>query len=257
MINIASSHLNNEILPFQPEQPPLAQPVEVRIFNQINANGRAQKAASSLHPLLANPGEIIVGGMWSFCLVLYATISVDSLYKLYHACTVEHLPSEQFEKIGSAVKEAFVNLIGLAGTGAYTVYWAYEAKLISLGQYAPLFKGFGIGGSLIIGSIESGAAGYNIYKEKEAILAERSPAEREKHKQRLCLALMKLIGNVSMVAWAALGITTIAFGIAFSPILTTTILGIACLFSTAAYFYQWRLDNWPEWCPYPTFIASK
>ncbi len=218
------------------------------LFKTLNTQAR-----SALHPLISNPGEILVGGMWSFFLAIGVASSIDSLRDLYENLTAESTASERFEKIGIAVKRAFVDVIGLAGTCAYTGHWAHEAQLISLPAYAPILRGLGLGSSLIINTIECGSSIYHIHREKEAILTESSAMEREKHKQRLCLYLMKLIGATTMVAWTALGIAALSWGLAMSPILMSALLGASCISSFAAFFYEWKLENRPELFPIPNW----
>ncbi len=205
-----------------------------------------------LHPL-SDSGNLVEGGIWAGFWGLCALFSGISLYELYRELTIEHPASEKFAKIGKAVKTAFVDLISLGGATAYNIHWAHDVKMISLGQYAPLVKGLGYGSSLIINIVEGGWSIYNITIEKEAILKETSPEQQEKHKQRLCLSLMKLIGNISMVAWTALGIATLATGLAISPILMSALLIVGCVLPVVAFFYQRHIENAPELCPLPKF----
>jgi hypothetical protein len=191
----------------------------------------------------------LLAGFWGLC----AVFSGMSLYNLYKELRVEHPAAEKFEKIGKAVKTAFVDLISLGGATTYNIHWAHEVKILSLGQYVSLFKALGYGAALVIYTIEGGWSLYNLYTEKEKILKETSPAQQEKHKQRLCLALIKLIGNVSMVAWASLGIVSIALSLAVSPFLMSALLIPSCIFSFAAFFYQRHIENAPELCPLPKF----
>lgn len=204
------------------------------------------------HPL-SDPGNAIEGGVWTGFWGLCALFSAGSLYKLYSVLSVEHPEAEKFTKITSAVKTAFVDLISLGGATAYNIHWAHKVKIISLGQYAPLIKGLGYGASLVINTVEGSWSIYSIYKEKEAILNETESAEKEKHRQRLCLSLMKLISNVSMVAWAILGIAMVATSLTVSPILMPAFLVVGSVFSFASFFYQRHIENAPELCPLPKF----
>ncbi len=183
------------------------------------------------------PGEIIEGAFWAGFWCLSAYFAADSFYELYRVFTVEHAAQEKFEKIGSAVKTAFVDLLSLCSSTTYIARWADTAEVISLGQYLPLVKNLCFGLSLAINGVESGADIYNIWQEKEAILNETAPAEKEMHKKWLCHSLVKLIGNVNMVAWAALGIASLA-GLAVSPILLTTLLSVGCVLGMAAHCYK-------------------
>jgi hypothetical protein len=196
------------------------------------------------HPLL-KPENIVEGGLWAGFWGLCVIFSSKSLHQLYSELTIEHPAAEKFAKIGKAVKTAFIDLISLGGATAYNAHWAHEAKILSLGQYAPLVKGLGYGASLVINTIEGGWAIYNIHTEKEAILKETSPILKEKHKQQLFFSLMKLVGNVSMVAWTALSIIPIAWGFAVSSLLTSTFLFFGCTCSFAAFFYQRHIEKTP------------
>ncbi|MBS0603760.1 MAG: hypothetical protein JSS60_01845 [Verrucomicrobia bacterium] len=208
--------------------------------NQPNATPRQ---LINFGALSERPHEIVEGSIWAGFWALSAWFVADSLSSLYTALTVEHPAAEKFTKIGSAVKTALIDLLSLGSSTAYMARWADGAQVISLGQYLPLVKNLCFGTSLVINGIESGAEIYNIWNEKEAILRETAPAEQEKHKQWLCHALIKLIGNVSMVAWAALGIATVVAGVAVSPILLSVLLGTGLVFGITALFYKHHLTE--------------
>ncbi len=211
-----------------------------RLFEQI----QNPRGASSESPLVSTSINILSGGFWSFFLALYSICTVIDSHKLYTNCKVTPLPSDRLEKIGSVVKNIFVDLIGLGGTVAYTVHWAHEARFLSLGKHVTLLQSLGLGSTLITSVIDTGTSFYHIHKEKAAIANGHTPAERKEHKQRLCLNLMKLIGSVTMVAWTALGITTLTLSITFAPLFTGVLLAISGIFSTAAFLYQCKLDKW-------------
>ena len=75
--------------------------------------------------------------------------------------------------------------------------------------------------------------------------------EKEYHQQRFSLQLMKVIGNVTMAAWTALGIAAFATGFAVSSAIMTTLLFTGCVFSVAAFGYQIHLDKMREPRPAP------
>jgi hypothetical protein len=243
-------------IPTQPVALNSLQQTALKVFeqmkNSVSQSASDLKKSIDFRPLL-EPGNLIEGGIcagfWGLC----ALFSGMSLKKLYHELTIEHPASEKFVKIGKAVKIAFVDLISLGGATAYNIYRAHEVKMISVGQYAPLVKCLGYGSSLIINIVEGGWSIYNIAIEKEAILRETSPEQREKHRQRLCLSLIKLIGNISMIAWTTLGIAAIAISLPVSPILMSAFLVIGCVFSVVAFFYQRHIEQAPELCPLPKF----
>lgn len=226
------------------------------LFAQVKkTNVEMQGAAlSSQSVWWTDPIEIVTGGFWSGFLVFSTYYAIDSLYDLHRTLHIEHPAAERFKKIGFVVKKAFVDVTSFAGTVAYTIYWAHQVKILSLGKYAPLLRGLELSASVLINGIEVATEIYHIHTEKEAILAEHSPVEEEKHKQRLCLALMTLIGRVSMLAWATLSVTAVASGVAFSPILLTSVLAISGIFSVSAYFYQMKVNNRYEWFPKPSLV---
>lgn len=195
--------------------------------------------------VLLQPLNLIEGGVWTGFWGVSVLFSGMSLYELYHSFIVEHPAAEKFAKIGLAVKAAFVDLVSLVGATAYNLNWAHNVKFFSLGSYALLIKGLGYGASLITNTIEGGWSAYNVYAEKEAILKETSPLEKEKHKQRLCLSLIKVIGNISMVAWTSLGMIAITTNFILNPIVMGTLLVTSCVFSFTAYFYQRQIENSP------------
>src|SRR5579871_1506004 len=173
-------------------------------LEQVNSATAAQSSRSlrmgiNFEPL-RNTGNLLMGGFCAGVWGLSVLFSATSLSDLYTALTVEHPASEQFSKIAKAVKTAFLDLVSLFGITAYNAHWAHEVNMISLGQYAPLVKAFGVGASLIINLVEGGLSIYKIVNETEALSQATSPEEKKKHEQHLCVAWMKLIGNVCMVA---------------------------------------------------------
>lgn len=211
-------------------------------------------ALSSQSAWWTDPVEIVTGGIWSGLLVFSTYYAIDSLYELHTTLQIEHPAAARFEKIVFVVKKAFVDVISFCGTTAYTIYWAHQVKILSLGKYAPLLRGLELSTTVIVNGVEAGAEIYHIYIEKEAILAERSPVEEEKHKQRLCLALLKLVGRVSMLAWATLSVAAVASGIALSPILLTSLLGVSGIFTASAYFYEMKVNDRYSWFPKPSLV---
>jgi hypothetical protein len=243
MINCASSQNQSSALYFS-YRPPTSQSKEVgEIFARTI---EPLRVASPFYRLLTDPVQLVLGGMWGTFIAIGAYSLVQKIQELKVEIAHDRSVVENYEKINQLAKKILVDLLGFVGSCSYTIHWAHQAQLLSLGQYAPIFRGLGLGSSLIINGVDSGAAIYQIYLEKEAIQAEPNAIEQEKHKQQLCLALMRLISNVSMVAWTALSAATIITGICLSPILMTAIIGISGIFSVAAYFYDMGIKNQSE-----------
>jgi hypothetical protein len=210
-----------------------------KVFSQIQ-----KTIPQNVNPILES-WNFIEGGIWAGFWGLSSLFSGLSFYELYNVLTMEHPADKKFAKIGSAVKTALVDFISLGGATAYNVHWAHQVKILSLGLYAPLIKGLGCGASLIVNMVECGWSMYHVYTEKEGVLKCASAAEKERHRQRLCLSLIKVVGYISMIAWAALGIAIVASGSAVSPILMTTLLMVSGLFTFTAYFYQRHIEKVP------------
>jgi hypothetical protein len=235
----------------RPAPPVFLQQKMREVFTQMkgavpqNVGNLQQKQMIDFLPLRRSE-NFIEAGFWAGFWGLNAIFSGMSLHKLYHVLTIEHPVGEKFAKIGAAVKTAFVDLISLAGATAYNIYWAHKVKILSLGRYAPLVKGLSYGTSLVINILECGWSVYNIHTEKTAILEEGLPAEKEKHRQRICLSLMKVIGNISMIVWTMLGIGALTAGLAVSPILLSTFLVTGFVCSLTAFFYQRYIEKSSE-----------
>jgi hypothetical protein len=195
--------------------------------------------------LLDRPEKIGEGVLWGAFWAMGAYFVADSIYKLYNVCVVENGAQYQFKKIGFAVKTAFVKLLSLGSSTAYVARWADTVEVISLGQYLPLVKNLCYGCSIVAYTIEAVADVHTIFSKRDAILKETSFLEREKHKQWLNHAFVKLISDVSIVAWAALGLATLA-GIATSPLLMGALLVIGCATGGIATFYKIHIEKQSE-----------
>jgi hypothetical protein len=190
-------------------------------------------------------GGIGEGVFWGAFWAMGAYFAADSIYKLYNVCVVENATWHPFEKIGSAVKTAFVKLLSLGSSTAYLARWAHAVEVISLGQYLPLVKNLCYGCSIVAYTIEAAADVYTIFSEGSEILKETSVLEREKHQQWLSHAFLKLISDISIVAWAALGLGSLA-GIAISPLLMGMLLVVGCVTGGVATFYKMHIEKQSE-----------
>jgi hypothetical protein len=227
-------------LTFIPAQSRLDARVE-DIFAQTQAVSQ-ERPLFNLRALLDDPLEIAVGGFWGLWWVADAAISCTNLYELYVAVT--DTASSSVAKIALAVKRAFLSLVSFAWDSTFLASWAHETKIISLGQYAPAFKAFGNAASLVINGIEGACSLHDLVTAHEKAVDEAlASAEREKNKQRFCWSLIKLAGHVTMVAWAALGITAFALGTVFNPIVTGGILLLGCSLSLVALCYKQGIDQ--------------
>jgi hypothetical protein len=208
-------------------------------------NDAPPKSTFNLRVFLKQSSALIEGSFYGAFLGLSAYSAANSVSKLYRTWTAEHPAQERFKKIGCAAKTAFVDMVSVASWTAYLAHWADRAKVISLGRYLPIVKNLCFATSVVTNGVEVAAGIYNIWTEKEAIVQEKSPEKREKHKQWLCHALMKLIGNVSMVAWASLGIAILA-GLAVSPILLSALFNVGFVVGGGAFLYKMQLDKSPK-----------
>lgn len=244
MVKAITATYRNEILPHFSIEPTSVKTVANSLFAKFKEmNTNALTSTRHLYELMADPIEVLLGGLWSICLAVDTYNVVRSFRNLYTAVRIERLPAESFERINLAIKNAFFHIISFVGTCAYTAHWADKVRIITLGAHAPFAYGLGVGGTLIINTIESGRAFYRLNKEKEASEAEMSLTEREKHKQHFYLSFMKLIGNVCMVAWSVLSIPALVFSISFSPVLMLGLLCMSTSFSVLAYMWECELKK--------------
>lgn len=219
---------------------PLNETVEA-VFTQTQAASQ-ERSFFNLRALLDDPLEIAVGGFWGLWWVADAALTCSNLYDLYVAVT--DTASATVGKIALAVKRAFLGLVSFAWDSTFLASWAHDAKVISLGQYAPAFKAFGNAASLVINGIEGVCSLHDLVTAHEKAVDETlGSADREKNKQRFCWSFIKLAGHVTMVAWAALGITAFALGTVFNPIMTGGILLLGCSLSMVALCYKQGIDQ--------------
>jgi hypothetical protein len=242
--SINSMRLPSSLPMLFPSASPLRQTTS-KVFERMKDSGRPQVnnlQSINFQPLLSS-GNFIEAGVWAGFWGLSILFSAMSLRNLHKVLTIEHPASEKFSKISEAVKEVFVKLVSLGGATAHNIHWWHEIKVLSLGKYAPLVKGLGFGASLVISLVEGGWSINAIYVGKKALLQAISPIEREKHKQQIYISLVKVIGNINMIAWTVLGIAAITSGIAVSSILMTPLLIVGCACPIGAYFYQKHIEK--------------
>lgn len=207
-----------------------------------DTQGISGRQIFNFQALRNQPEAKIEGAIWGGFFALSLYFAVDSLYDLRRAFHVEYAANEKFEKIGSAVKNAFVDLLTLGGSVAYLGRWADEAKVIFLGRYLLPLSYCCFGVSIVINAVEAGADLYNILDKREAIKQEISPAHQTMHRHWLRYASLKLVGNISMVAWGILSAAALA-GAAISAQLITTLLVVGFTAAVVAYSYKQFLET--------------
>ncbi len=180
--------------------------------------------SGSFQPLPIGVGSVPEGAVWGAFWVSSLYFFVDSASKLYKTWTVQNPAMRQIEKVGLAVKNAVVDLLSFLSSSAYVVLWAATSGLISVGRFLPWTQGICVLTSLLMHSVEGGADIYSIWSEKNP-------------KQNLHYHGMRLMSNISLVAWAALGIIAFA-GTAVSSTLMTTLLAVGCVFGAIPIFYR-------------------
>lgn len=196
----------------------------------------------NLGVLADRPGEVAEGAFWAGLWGLSFYFAADSFQELYRVYAFEDASEQKFEKIGSAVKTAFVDVLSLGSSTSYAAKWADSAEIVSLGAYLPIVKNLCYGFSLVGNGIEAGADLYNIWVESRAVQNEYAQDIKEEHQQRLIHSLIKLIGNVSMVAWASLGIAALG-GMVVSSFLSTLLLTVGCVAGVGAFYYKMHLNE--------------
>lgn len=193
---------------------------------------------------LANhPGDIAEGFLWVGFGMLSMWYCAYSFSDLYGAIT-ENIPfAENLEKIACCVKTAFIDLLSLANSIGYMAQWAHQVDVISLGQYLPIIKNLTFGTSFVISFFESAQGMYDIYMENQAIAEQTDIGEKEMHEKILYFHMLKLAGNVSFLAWSALGIIALSTGIVVSSVLMNAILLFGCVLGLGSIAYKMHLDH--------------
>ncbi len=224
----------------------------VSVVSKINhtsaINEPAQAAAHQyfdLKPLFENPGELVEGGLWFGWWALSAYFTADSLYELYQCWSVEHPQQEKFAKIGLAVKNAFTSILTWMSSSLYAASWAVSAQIVNLGQYQSAIKYLSYKSSAVIYAIEGCFDLSQIWIHNQAVLNEQSPAEKEKHQKLMNYSAIRLISNVTMLAWSALGMASLS-GAVVSSALMTALLTAGFVIGIAAISYKIQLDKAEE-----------
>lgn len=194
-----------------------------------------------LGAIVRDPGQLIEGGIWGLWWAVGVHFLKGSVEKLYLTITAEDSGSVKFEKICSAAKAVFVDAMSLASSTFYTARWADGASVISLGRYLPLVKHLCYGTSIAIHGTELIFEGREFCAEVKGLFCQQNSFLFQQRFQRVIYLSMKLISNISMVTWAALGISSIA-GIAMNSFLMPSLLAIGCVAGLSAIGYRMKSD---------------
>jgi hypothetical protein len=194
------------------------------------------------HALLQAPGEFVEGAVWTGWWGLSAYFAGDALWNLHHTVTQEASSDQKWAKTVLAVKTVFVDLLSLGSASTYLLRWANSAKVIALGAYSTLVNKLCFGTAAVMYGTEACWDVYQISLETDAISKAGTEAEKEPHRQRLGLALLKLSSDVTMIAWAVLSVASIA-GIAVSSVAIGVFLFVGTILGVAAMGYKYHLDE--------------
>jgi hypothetical protein len=215
---------------------------KVKNFISQELDARPCRLAPNFQSLSNQPAVLVEGAFWGGFLVFGVYFAVESCRKLYMRCTVESTAHQAFEKIGEVIKTAFVDLLSLCSSAVYLTRWADTAKIISLGFFLPFVNYLCYGLSVAIHASELLAGGFEIGVEKEAILLEHRPPNRELHQKRLCHAMMRVVASVSMIAWASIGVGAL-MGFTVAPYFAPLFLTMHCVVGLSAWFYKAHIDR--------------
>jgi len=201
----------------------------------------SNRAVIDLTAIWRDPGQLLEGGIWGAWWATSVCFLSSSLKELY-SVAVEQAGDMRFEKITLAVKSVFVDLISLASSTLFTLCWADGAKIVALGQYLPLVRYLNYGASLFINIIETGFDMVQFYDEAKGLLNEQNQLLSDQHTKRVCHLSMKLISSVSMIAWALLGICSLAGAVVHS-VLMPLLLTVGCVLGLGAIFYKMQIEE--------------
>lgn len=196
----------------------------------------------SFRHLTKAPFDLAAGSFWS-CFWLIDAISVIADISTLRGRLKQEGPSDETVKIGTVIKNTFVNMVSWVSSSANLIFWAHEAKVFVLARGAVAFCCIGYGANAIVNAIESVELVKNIAEDKKKIETEPSPLVREEVKQHFCYSLMKLIGSVSMVSFGVFGVVGAAFGVIIPSAIALPIACFGGIFSIGAFFYRRHLEN--------------
>lgn len=199
----------------------------------------AARAIVDLGAIARDPGQLIEGGIWGLWWAAGVHFLKGSVEKLYSVITAEDSGNEKFEKICLAAKAVFVDAMSLASSTLYVARWADGASIISLGRYLPLVKHLCYGTSFAIHTTELIFEGRQFCAEVKSLLWEQHSFLFQQRFQRVIYLSMKLISNISMVAWAALGIASLV-GFAMNSVLMPSLLAVGCVAGLSAIGYRMK-----------------
>lgn len=198
------------------------------------------RAVIDLTAIWRDPGQLLEGGIWGAWWATSVYFLSRSLKELY-SVVVEEAGNVRFEKITLAVKSAFVDLISLASSTLYTLCWAESAKIVALGQYLPFIRCLNYGASLFTNIIETGFDMVQFYGEAKGLLNAQDHWLSSQHSKRVYHLSIKLVGSVSMVAWALLGICSLS-GVIFHSALMPLLLTVGCVLGLGSIYYKMQIE---------------
>ncbi len=181
------------------------------------------------------------GVMWAgfFGLSLWDFISAKNQWD--QAGAVASPDVEQ--KVGAAQKKLILKGVSLAGTTAHTADWAHSAGFFPLGEAAKWIKGIAYGATAIMATASAVEAVQQFEAFGEKFQKATTDEERSRAWHRQAVAVVNLIGAVTMIAWAILGIGCMIAGAVLLPAITGALMGISLVFTLGGIFYKSYLDN--------------
>ncbi|GEM_PF-5316067 len=184
-----------------------------------------------------NPGNLIEGGILGIWWAAEVHLLKEGVQQLYALFTAEDSNDPRFEKIYFAVKSVLLDGIFLISSSLYIARWADRSSIVSLGQYLPLVKHLCYATSLtgyavefLFEAKEFGVEAMKLFNETDLFLSQQSF-------RRVTFLSMRLISGICLVAWAALGIASLA-GVAFGPALMPLLLTTGCVIALSAGWYK-------------------
>lgn len=188
--------------------------------------------------------DALEGALWGACFWSDVQIFSRTSEELAQLENREGVCPYLDQKISSLRNKMFVAGVGAIGTSAYTFLWSQRVNWLALGPLTVVMGLIAYGARLILSGMNAVDAWTNYNQLADKIKNSRSDDEIMVAKHRQNIALLLLIGNIIVVAWAVFSSISLllASGVALLPLVQWS-SSAALILLVGELVYKYNIDK--------------